>query len=150
MEQSVIEDAQTSNVNKEATKLNQDVSPIPSFDVRLKRANQYIGLLSVALVLVIMAFSYLFYGLNQKMEGDLLSRHEIVFYPFDKAYKTLSEQGYDFEAIQKYNSNMIGILNSEGKVVLPQGNVQGQIPDALVVELMSVEDMNALAQKAAQ
>lgn len=150
MEQPIIEDAQTSDVNKEASNLNPGVPPTPSLDVQLKRTKKYIGLLSIALVMVTMTFGYLLYSLNQKMEGDLLSRHEIVFYPFDQAYKMLSEQGFDFDAIQTYNSNMIGILNSEGKVVLPQGNVQGKIPDALVVKLMSVAEMNTLAEKAAQ
>lgn len=82
-----------------------------------------------------------------KQSETSLSQHPIVFYPFGKAFSALKSQGYDFAAIEKYNNNMIQILNSEGKVVLPAASVHGQLPDSLVVKLMSVDEMNRLASQ---
>ncbi|MEQ6347915.1 MULTISPECIES: hypothetical protein [Vibrio] len=108
------------------------------------------NLLSKIIVLWLMVLSgvmaYAMMVIDKQSETSL-SQHPIVFYPFGKAFSALKSQGYDFAAIEKYNNNMIQILNSEGKVVLPAASVHGQLPDSLVVKLMSVDEMNRLASQ---
>lgn len=111
--------------------------------------NGFKALVILWLALITGFLGYVQLQLNAQVEASL-TEHEIVFYPFGKANKQLKAQGYDFNAIRQYNNNMIRILNSEGKVVLPAATAHGEVPDSLVVELMSVAAMNALAAKQAE
>lgn len=104
-----------------------------------------VGLTGIMLILIFVV-AYLSTAIVS-MQDNRLSEKEIVFYPFDEANIMLKNQGYDFSAVKVYNSNMIRLLNEQGKVVLPKATVHGDVPTELVVRLISVEEMNAMAEQ---
>lgn len=104
-----------------------------------------VGLTGIMLILIFIV-AYLSTAIVS-MQDNRLSEKEIVFYPFDEANIMLKNQGYDFSAVKVYNSNMIRLLNEQGKVVLPKATVHGDVPAELVVRLISVEEMNAMAEQ---
>lgn len=104
-----------------------------------------VGLTGIMLILIFVV-AYLSTAIVS-MQDNRLSEKEIVFYPFDEANIMLKNQGYDFSAVKVYNSNMIRLLNEQGKVVLPKATVHGDVPAELVVRLISVEEMNAMAEQ---
>lgn len=69
------------------------------------------------------------------------------FYPYGEVVTLLKEQGYNMHAINQYNKNMIGILNAKGITVIPEAMVDGNVPENLIAELMTVEEMNQLANE---
>lgn len=111
-----------------------------------KTAGAFKVVIVLWLTLLSGAMAYAMMVIDKDTQASL-NQHPIVFYPFGKAFSTLKSQGYEFAAIEKYNNNMIQILNSEGKVVLPAASVHGKLPDSLVVKLMSVDEMNRLASQ---
>lgn len=128
-----------------------DVKPEPETNAPkavkppLSKVAKVITGLGIINLLLCFAVGFLYFEI-ESMKSDRLSEKEIVFYPYDEANKMLKRLGYDFSAVQVYNGNMIRILNEQGKVVLPKATVHGEVPSELVVKLMTVEEMNALAE----
>lgn len=118
----------------------------PRFVCTSSMLTKLVGIFGSIVLILVFAVGYLFTQI-QSMQSDRLSEKEIVFYPFDEANIMLKNLGYDFSAVKVYNSNMIRILNEQGKVVLPKATVHGDVPNELVVQLMSVDEMNALADE---
>lgn len=71
----------------------------------------------------------------------------LKFYPYDDVVTKLKAQGYNMTAINQYNRNMIAILNSKGITVIPKATVEGDVPSNMVADLMSVDEMNRLANQ---
>ncbi|MFA0340832.1 hypothetical protein AB4552_01775 [Vibrio sp. 10N.222.54.C3] len=125
---------------------DEEPTVIEATQTESKTSNLLPKIILVWLMVLSGVMAYAMMVIDKQSETSL-RQHPIVFYPFGKAFSALKSQGYDFAAIEKYNNNMIQILNSEGKVVLPAASVHGQLPDSLVVKLMSVDEMNRLASQ---
>ncbi|USD59047.1 hypothetical protein J4N45_10945 [Vibrio sp. SCSIO 43140] len=85
------------------------------------------------------------------LESELINlRNDTVvlrFYPYDDVVSMLKAQGYNMNAINQYNKNMIRILNAQGITVIPKAMVDGEVPINMIAELMTVEEMNRLANE---
>lgn len=85
------------------------------------------------------------------LESELINlRNDTVvlrFYPYDDVVSMLKEQGYNMNAINQYNKNMIGLLNAQGITVIPRAMVDGEVPINMIAELITVDEMNRLANE---
>ncbi|UJF20351.1 hypothetical protein L0B53_18700 (plasmid) [Vibrio sp. SS-MA-C1-2] len=69
----------------------------------------------------------------------------IVVYPYSEIADDLMKKGFSFSQIETYNRNMIRILNTQGKVVLSGGAIDGDVPLNWKAPVLTVDEMNALA-----
>ncbi|MGR5287089.1 hypothetical protein ACP3V5_17365 [Vibrio maritimus] len=101
----------------------------------------------LALQMVILAFmanTVWFTSDEAPLKHEASSR--LVVYPYRQVHDDLRTQGYSAVSIETYHKNMITILNRKGYIVLSAGAVEGSIPAEWQAPLISIDEMNALAE----